>query len=74
MNGFGAVLTMGAGFVVGLVFLVFTTLPVFAPYCPDILLESNFYHVTFFLVLAYTGTLLVVSRFGRRRMRGTSRF
>ncbi len=63
VNGFGAVITMGAGFVVGMFLLLFTTLPALAPWCPDLILEANFYHVTFFLVLGYTATLLVAGRF-----------
>ena len=63
VNGFGAVVTMGTGFVFGLYILLFTTIPALAPYCPDIILKSNFYHVTFFLVMIYTATLLVASRF-----------
>lgn len=62
VNGFGAVVTMGTGFVFGLYILLFTTIPALAPYCPDIILKSNFYHVTFFLVMIYTATLLVASR------------
>ena len=62
-NGFGAVVTMGTGFVFGLYILLFTTIPALAPYCPDVILEANFYHVTFFLVAIYTATLLVASRF-----------
>jgi SSS family solute:Na+ symporter len=62
INSFGAIFTMSLGFVIGMVFLLFTTLPALKPYCPSLLLNSNFYHVNFFLVLVYVIILIVSSR------------
>lgn len=62
INSFGALFTMSLGFVIGTVFLLFTTLPALKPYCPSLLLNSNFYHVNFFLVLVYVIILIVSSR------------
>jgi solute:Na+ symporter, SSS family len=61
-NSFGAIFTMSLGFVVGTILLLFSTLPALKPYCPDIILNSNFYHVNFFLVLIYIAVLLISSR------------
>ena len=63
VNGFGAIVTMGLGFVIGTVILLFSTLPALIPYCPKIILESNFYHINFFLVLIYISIFLISSRF-----------
>ncbi|MCZ6675612.1 MAG: sodium/solute symporter [Verrucomicrobia bacterium] len=63
INSFGAIFTMTLGFVIGTLLLLFSTLPALKPYCPDIILNSNFYHVNFFLVLIYVAILLISSRF-----------
>jgi SSS family solute:Na+ symporter len=63
VNSFGAIVTMGLGFIIGSTILLFSTLPALIPYCPKIILESNFYHINFFLVLVYIVILLVSSRF-----------
>ncbi|MEE3259295.1 MAG: hypothetical protein VX293_08790, partial [Candidatus Latescibacterota bacterium] len=55
--------TMSLGFVIGTSLLLFSTLPALIPYCPDIILHSNFYHVNFFLVLIYAAILLISSHF-----------
>jgi len=63
VNSFGAIVTMGLGFIIGSTILLFSTLPALIPYCPKIILESSFYHINFFLVLVYIVILLVSSRF-----------
>ena len=63
VNSFGAILTMGLGFTIGTTILLFSTIPGLKPYCPDIILNSNFYHVNCFLVLTYVTIFLVGSQF-----------
>ncbi len=63
VNGFGAVVTMSVGFVIGITFLLMTTVPAIKAISPDVIVEANFFHVSFFLILAYASILLIASRF-----------
>lgn len=62
VNGFGAVFTMSMGFVIGISFLLMTTVPALREVSPDIIVNANFFHVSFFLILIYTAILLISSR------------
>lgn len=61
-NGFGAMITLTVGYVFGVTILSLRTIPALQAYCPDIILNSNLYHINFFLVGAYVVVLLVSSR------------
>lgn len=63
VNGFGAVVTMSLGFVIGISFLLMTTVPALKAVSPKIIVDANFFHVSFFLILAYAAILLISSRF-----------
>lgn len=63
VNGFGAVVTMSLGFVIGIAFLLMTTAPPIMAISPDIIVNANFFHVSFFLILIYSAILLISSRF-----------
>ena len=63
VNGFGAVVTMSLGFVIGIAFLLMTTVPAVKAVSPELIVNANFFHVSFVLILTYAAILLISSRF-----------
>ena len=61
VNSFGAVVVLALGLVLGIFLLVFTTLPALKPYCPEIIRDANFFHISFCLSILYALILLIVS-------------
>ena len=61
VNSFGAVFVLALGLVLGVFLLVFTTLPALKPYCPEIIRNANFFHISFCLSILYALILLIVS-------------
>lgn len=61
VNSYGALTVMGIGYVVGIYLVFCTTFPQLYWLVPDVILQTNFYHVSPFLFLSYVLIIFLVS-------------
>jgi SSS family solute:Na+ symporter len=61
VNFLGALITLSTGLLAGIILVPLTTVPYLKPFCPEILLSTNYFHISGVLVLIYTTVLLATS-------------
>ncbi len=61
VNEYGAVATMSVGFLIGVSYVVLTSIEAVRAMLPDIIVGTNFYHLIFVLFFLYSSILLIVS-------------